>query len=148
MDANASANQFVYASRDLTGTLTTPTATLRFYGDALNLLVRREPGAGRLFVTMDGSAVNGLSRDESGQSFVELANGTMEWRAVVPVVKGAPRREHVLEFRAEGPVNIDGFSIPAIEPPQPPWWLIGILGVLGIGCLVLAGTQFSARRKK
>jgi len=145
-DANASAGQFMQALDTLTNNPTAGTATLHFYGQALDLQFRRAPGAGRMFVTIDGKTVGGLPRDETGQSFVEQAAAREEWRAVAPVVRGLPLGEHTATLRAEGAVNLDGFTVPAIPPPQPPWLPIGILGALGLGCVFLAWTQRNAPR--
>jgi hypothetical protein len=141
VDSNASADQFIRTADTAPNTSGSNIAAMRFFGEGLDLVLRREPGAGRLFVTMDGKSVNGLPRDETGQSFVELASGQTEWRAIVPVARALPPAEHVAEFRAEGAVNLDGFIVPALQAPQPPWLLVGIFGALGLGCLVLAWTQ-------
>lgn len=140
-DPNASAGQYARGTDD------TAKATLRFYGDALDLMFQRQPGAGRIFVTIDGRAVSGLPRSESGESYVEQASGTSEWRAVIPVARNLARGEHVVELRAEGSVNLDGFVIPALAAAEPPWVWIGIFSALGFATLGLAIFQFRAQAK-
>jgi polysaccharide biosynthesis protein PslG len=140
IDANASAQLFMRTSDK------NAKATLRFYGEALDLVFQKQPGAGRLFITLDGRPVNGLPRDETGQTFVEQANSTAEWRAVIPIARNLARAEHLVELRAEGDVNLDGFIVAPIAPPQPPWIVIGILGALGIASLGFAVMQVRARR--
>ena len=143
VDANAYGDQYAVATNALTNT-----ATLNFSGEALDFVARREQGAGRIFVKIDGSAVNGLPRAENGESFVELASGQTEWRASVPVARGLNNAAHVVEMRAEGAVNLDGFVVPAVPPPSPPWLWIGLFGILGIVCSVLAWTQRPARKTR
>lgn len=132
LDANASAGQYAHANDS------DATAALRFYGDALDLVFHQHPNAGRLFVTLDGRQISGLPRDEAGHSFVEQANIKEQWQAVVPLARNLDRGEHVLELRAEGDINLDGFKIAPMTVPQPPWIVIGILTVLGLGAFVLA----------
>lgn len=139
LEPRASAGQLLVATDD------NATATLRFYGESFDLVTHRQSGAGRLFVTIDGQMVNGLPRDEAGRTFVEDASADEQWRALVPVVRNLPRGEHVVEFRAEGKVNLDGFVVAAIAAPQPPWLAIGVLGFLG---LAIVGLGVAQRRSK
>lgn len=132
LDAEASAGRLVRASE------AGAKATLKFYGEALDLVFQRQPGAGRLFITLDGRGVTSLPRDESGRSFVEQASSRVEWHAVMPIARNLPRGEHLVEVRAEGDVNLDGFIIAPIALPQPPWIEIGILSVAGAACLIFA----------
>lgn len=132
LNARASAGRLVRASD------AGAKATLKFYGEALELVFQRQPGAGRLFVTVDGKAVASLPRDEVGRSFVEQASSRVEWGAVMPIARNLARSEHVVEVRAEGDVNLDSFIIAPIAAPQPPWVAIGILSVIGAACIILA----------
>lgn len=135
LNPNASAGQYIST------TAPAATATLRFYGESLDVVMRREAGGGRLFVTVDGQSVNGLPHDEAGRSFVEGANSTEQWRSVVAVARDLPRGEHVVEFRAEGNVNLDGFIVAPLATPQSPWIPIGMLAVLGVACFVVGAMQ-------
>lgn len=136
---NASGGQYVRA-RDGNAR-----ATLRFYGQALELLIQREPDLGRLYLTLDGRPINGLSRDETGATFIDLSAPQEEWKQVIPIATGLARGEHVLELSAEGAVNLDGFTVPAISTSQTQWILIGLFGLLGIGALVLAANTYRSR---
>lgn len=120
-------------------------AKLRFYGEGLDVILHRQSGAGRLFVTIDGQPANGLPRDAAGRTFIEEASADQEWRVRVPVARNLPRGEHLVEFRTEGEVNLDGFVVAEIPVMQPPWIVIGILGVLGIAALGLGVAQLRAK---
>lgn len=133
-DPSAYGAQYIHNTAGISNTGMTDTATLRFYGEALDLIAWREPGAGRLFVSVDGKPVNALPHDASGESFVDLANGQTEWRAVIPIARNLVRGEHTLELRADGAVNVDGFTVPPIPASSPPWVLMGIFGALGFVC--------------
>lgn len=123
------------------------TGALRFAGDGLDLYVHQMPGAGRLFVTIDGNPVPGLPQDATGQSYIEEASAADTWRAIMPVARNLPRAVHLLEFHAEGEVNLDAFEIPQIQPMQPPWLPIGVLGCLGLGSLTLAVAEKHRARR-
>lgn len=141
LDANAGGGQFIHTDD------TTATATLKFYGESLDLISHRQTGAGRLFVTIDGQVVSGLPRDETGRSFVELATSQDQWRATLPVVRHLQTGNHVAAFHADGAVNLDGFVVAAIAPQQPPWIQIGMLGVLGLVSFAFAARQLSGKQK-
>lgn len=147
VDANAYGSQYVSARETISYTPSNNTATLRFDGTALDVVARREPGAGRFFVALDGKSVAGLPRAENGESFIELASGQPEWRTVISVARNLVRGEHTVELRGEGNVNLDGFVVPEIPAQSPPWLVIGICGILGVSCAVLAGRQFRRRDK-
>lgn len=130
---NASSGQYVRASEGNAG------GTLRFYGQGLELLARRGPGLGRLYLSLDGSPVNGLPRDQAGASFVDLAGIESEWQVRIPVAVGLARTAHTLTLRTEGDVNLDGFTVPEIPAAQPQWALVALFAVAGIAALVAAG---------
>lgn len=131
-DVNASAKQYTQ-TQDAAAT-----AALVFYGEALDVMAKRHTGAGRLFVTIDGQPVSGLPRDETGQTFIELASAQTQWRAVVPVARNLRRGEHTVQLRAEGEVNLDGFIVAPIQAAEPPWIVIGMLGALAVASFALA----------
>lgn len=140
-DANAFGAQYIRVAEPLSNTSTADTATLRFYGETVDLIARRAPGAGRVWVTLDGKPVNGLPRGATGESFVELASAQTEWRAVLPVARNLARGEHTLELRADGAVNLDGFQVAPLTRAEPPWLWIGIFGGLGLVCMGAAASQ-------
>jgi hypothetical protein len=141
-DPNASGGQFIRASEP------SSVATLKFYGEQLDLQFRREPNGGRLFVTVDGRTVPGLPRDETGLSFVEQSDSEVEWQTLVTVARGLTRSEHIVELRAEGDVNLDGFIVAPLSNPEPPWIAIGILSGLGVASFAVAAGQIRNNRMK
>lgn len=146
-DANAFGAQYIRVAEPLSNTSAADTATLRFYGEAVDLIARRAPGAGRVWVALDGKPVNSLPRGATGESFVELASAQTEWRAVLPVARNLARGEHTLELRADGAVNLDGFQVAPLTRAEPPWLWIGIFGGLGLVCLGAAASQRPRRTR-
>jgi hypothetical protein len=123
-------------------------ARLSFYGEGLDLVLQKEPNLGKIYVSVDGRTASELPRDESGQSFVDLAHSEAQWRATIPIARNLVRGEHVVELRTEGDVNIDGFRVPEIQPTQPPWIPILIAGAGGIAFLGLAFASSSRKDRK
>jgi hypothetical protein len=129
------------AGEDVTTTEAGAQVTLKFVGDALDLILQKRADAGRMVVAIDGQNVAGLPRDAGGKSYIELADGSQgdQWQAVVHVARGLRNGEHIAQLTSTGDVNLDGVIIPAIQIPPPPWILIGAMiaiGVLGAGLLV------------
>jgi hypothetical protein len=141
LDAQANAGEYASTSAPAA------TATIRFFGETLDVVMRQQAGAGRLFVTIDGQPVNGLSRSEDGRSFVEGAGSGDTWRAVVPVARNLARGEHIAEFRADGDVNLDGFRIAPLAAPGPPWIPILVLAALGLILFALAIVNLRATQE-
>lgn len=131
-EPRASGGAYVFAHADKTAT-----ATLRFFGDGLDLVFRKKAGEGRLFVTIDGSPIADLPRDVSGQTYIEQASASDEWHAAVPVARNLSRSVHLVELRGEGEVNLDGFVVPEIPRTEPPWATIGVLGIVGLASWVI-----------
>lgn len=130
-DARASAGQESLSEQD------GARITLRFLGEAVELVAHKYPGAGRFYATLDGQPLTALPRDASGKSYVELDDTSARWQAVIPIVSRLGRQEHALELTTRGKTNLDGFAIAPLAPQQPPWLLIGLLGLLGVGGGVL-----------
>ena len=97
--------------------------TLRFSGDAVDLILHKIPNGGQFEVKLDGSNVNELPRDSSGRSYLALSDANEQWQVVVQVARHLTRGPHSLELMASGSVNLDGFIIPQVENPGPPWIL-------------------------
>ena len=106
-------------------------ATLRFYGESVDLISRKSPEAGRIYVTLDGQSVPGLARDASGKSVVDLSDSQERWQVEIPLVQNVSRGEHKLDLIAEGKINLDGFTVAPLDIQQPPWFLIGALTLIG-----------------
>lgn len=125
-DSRASAGQeMVQSAPDAT-------ATIRFFGDAIDLVVQKGPGIGGLVVRLDGGNVGGLAQDPSGKSFVNLAGASDQWQSVIQIARNLNRGNHTLSLTPTGKVALDGFIIPPLENPPPPWFLIFPLAALGI----------------
>lgn len=113
--------------------------TVKFWGEALTLIARRGPNAGRLYVSLGGQPVTGLPRDNTGASFADLFNPTETWQAQIPIVKNLGRGAHsiVLAGDGRGEEDIDGFIVEAGQEPAVPWALITSAGVALVGFLGL-----------
>ncbi len=125
-DARASAGEEMLATQNGAH------ATLHFWGEGVDLLMQKSPDEGRLIVTLDGRNLNGLPRDTNGHSYVELSQAQEQWQAVVQVARGLSRGGHTLEMTAAGKLNLDGFTIPEVDNPAPPWFVIAPLVALGV----------------
>lgn len=108
------------------------TANLEFSGEAINLLLHKSPAGGRVGIKLDGTNVNGLPVDSNGQSYVDLASTSSQWQATVQVASGLSRGIHEVKLTVSGQVNLDGFVVPEIQNPSPPWVIIVPLVALGI----------------
>lgn len=117
--------------------------TVTFRGPALDLLATRKPDAGILWVSLDGRPVDGLPRDDTGQSYVGLYAPQPAWQQRVPLVRGASQNVHALtlvvsnrretESRGLG-AEVDGFDVPPSPIPFP-WWTTAVL----LAALLLVG---------
>lgn len=87
--------------------------TIAFHGTSLDLIVMRQPGAGVLYVAIDGKPANRLPRDASGRSFIDLAGASQRWQAQVQVADGISAGQHVATLTPGGGtrVNIDAFVV-------------------------------------
>lgn len=109
------------------------TVSIRFSGEAVDLLTRKGAGAGRIGVKIDGGEANGLPRDAAGHSFVDLSGEPDQWQAQVRLVRGLSRGIHTLDLIMTENVGVDGFIVPELANVQPPWLLI--LPLAGLGFL-------------
>jgi hypothetical protein len=120
------------AGEELVTTTAGAHATLRFWGEGVDLIAHKGREAGRLIATLDGGNVSDLPRDANGRSYVELAQAKEEWQSIVPVERGLSRGVHTLDLVAAGNANLDGFTVPEVDNPAPPWLVIVPLVVLGM----------------
>jgi hypothetical protein len=72
--------------------------TLSFRGQRVDLITRTGPDGARLVVTLDGRAVSGLARDDTGQSYASLYSATEKYGAVVPLVRDSSLGSHTLRI--------------------------------------------------
>jgi hypothetical protein len=107
--------------------------TFAFEGKSVDLVTRQWPGAGRLWVSLDGRNVPGLPIDSQGHSYVDLASETLHVRAHVPLVRNATSGKHTLRLTIAGPAGgeciIDALKVLGQEPPLFPWMPIIAGGV-------------------
>ena len=122
--------------------------TFTFVGENVDLIARRGPDGGRLAVTLDGHAVNGLSRNGEGQSWVDLFSPVTRWQQRVPLVYQVDEGEHTLQLTvlergnlaSEGNVvAIDAFEVTTGERASLPY---GITAFLGLAIVVVGGLTY------
>ncbi len=107
---------------------------IKFWGDGLELLMRRGPTDGRAWVTLDGQSVATLPLDTNGNSYVDLAAPNESWQVRVPVAENIPRRTHTVELVVgqTGEVAFDGFVVRADGAHEFPWQTAGAFGALSL----------------
>lgn len=109
-------------SQHLAATSAGAEATIHFRGTALDLIVLREPGAGVLYVTIDGKPAGGLARDSAGRAYIDLAAASQRWQAQVSVAKGLRDDEHVATLVAgaeHGRVTVDAYVVGGSQTRWP-----------------------------
>lgn len=120
------------AGRDMVTRQPGARAVIRFWGDGLELLMRRGPTAGRAWVAFDGQTVSNLPLDTNGNSYVDLSAPNDEWQVRVPVVKGVSRGVHTVELVVgqTGEVALDAVAVYANAVHEFPWPLVIAMGAL------------------
>ncbi len=117
---------------------------ISFAGGSISLLVRKGPNGGRLYLSLDGSSVDGLPRAADGRTYVDLYAEVPVAQALLPVAAGLRPGAHKLEItvgaerdpRSTGRrVVLDGFVVG--EPNPFPWretvaGLVAAAAVLGL----------------
>ncbi|MBI5301264.1 MAG: beta-galactosidase [Chloroflexi bacterium] len=130
-------------------------ATIRFWGDGIELVMRRGPTEGRAWVTLDGQRVPNLPLDTNGNSYIDLSAPNDQAQVHLPIAKNLLRGSHKLEVVAGqgGEIALDGFQVQADGTNDLPWALLGGFGAtfvlavtLFIGSLVRARRGFSPRK--
>ena len=91
-------------------------AQVAFQGTEVRLRVRVGPSEGRLYVSIDGQPVPGLSSDAGG-SYIALRDVEVDF-AEVPIASGLRDGTHQLELRsgATGPVALDRLLVGRQQP--------------------------------
>jgi len=122
--------------------------TLTFVGENVDLIARQGSDGGRVAVTLDGHAVNGLPRDDEGQSYVDLFSPVTRWQQRVPLVYQINEGEHTLQLTvlergnlaSEGNlVAIDAFDVTTGERRSLPY---GITAFLGLAMVAVGGLTY------
>ncbi len=115
------------------------TASMQFWGDGLDLVVRRGPDEGRAWVMLDGQPVQTLPLDTNHHSYVELSSPKDEYQVRVPVARDLVRGNHTVELVVgqSGEVALDAIAIYANGAHEFPWSLVVPLAlVLILACLL------------
>lgn len=124
-------------------------AIIRFWGDGLDLLMRRGPTEGRAWVTLDGKSIPSLPLDTNGNSYVDLSAPNDEWQVSIPVAKNISRGIHTVEIvvAQSGEVALDGFNVSASganEFPRTPVLLFG--SALAVACILFVVSLVRSRK--
>lgn len=114
-------------------------ATIRFWGDGLDLLVRRGPDEGRVWITLDGKMVPGLPLDVNGHSYIELSSPKDEWQVSVPIARDITRGNHTVELVVgqNGEVALDAYTVYADGAHEFPWAIVAVLSAILLLAVVL-----------
>lgn len=132
--------------------------TFTFVGENVDLIARLGPDGGRLAVTLDGQAVNGLARNGEGESYVDLFSPIARWQQRMPLVDQPDEGEHTLQLivlergslASEGNlVAIDALEVTTGERPSLAYVIAGFLGlaILGVGGLTYREWRLLRRRQ-
>ena len=121
-------------------------ADIHFWGDGIDLLMRRGPTLGRAWITLDGRNVPGLPLDGNGNSYVDLSSPNDEFQVTVPIVHDIARGTHTVEIVVgqSGEVSLDAFAVSADGLHEFPFLLVLALG--GLFFVALALFSFSLLR--
>ena len=131
--------------------------SLAFRGEAVDLIVWRNSGAGRLFVSLDGRAVSGLPVNEGGISYVDLYSSMIRNQDRVPLLRNAGPGEHVLrltvskERHAASIGNeciVDAFEVLEKAPPAFTTTLAVLLGIGWLASALLLGWRLRCLRRR
>ena len=109
-------------------------AVIRFWGDGVELLMRRGPTEGRAWITVDGNRVPGFPLDSNNNSYIDLASPNDEYQVRIStgnLVRGA----HMVELVVgqSGEVALDGFEVFLDSTREFPWALAVGFGILLVG---------------
>lgn len=135
---------------------TTPGATLTFsfQGHSVDLIGRKNPGAGHMLVTLDGRNVSGLPTDAQGRSYLDMSSDVVVWRTRIPIASGLTTGQHVLRLTVDDQDSVSGgvdaFEVNAGRPPAFPTALVAILGtgLLIVGALLVWDRRSRPRRER
>jgi polysaccharide biosynthesis protein PslG len=124
-------------------------ATIRFWGDSIDLIMQRGPTEGRAWITLDGQSVPGLPLDTNRNSYVDLAAPNDEYQVRITIAQNLVRGVHKLEVVAgqSGEVALDGFQVRTENSRAFPWEMVGGFGVLfGLAVGLFSWSLLRSRR--
>ncbi len=120
--------------RHLVGTEQGAALTITFTGSSLHVIHLREPGAGLLYVTVDGHAANALPKDKSGRAYLDLSSTGAQWQAQTAVATNLGRGQHVATFTVGSPsarVTLDAYVVGSPSSARPPA-AVAAMAVIGL----------------
>jgi hypothetical protein len=133
--------------------------SLDFVGENVDMIAWQGPQGGRLAVTLDGHAANGLPQNGDGHSYVDLFSPVTRWQQSIPLVYQVEDGEHTLQLQvlergnlaSEGNViAVDAFEVSKGEKPSFPHGITAFLGVgvVAVGVLTYREWRVLRRRQK
>jgi hypothetical protein len=124
--------------------------TFTFQGTTLGLINAREPGAGNIYITIDGQPANGLPRDKSGQAYIDLSSPVTRWQVQTVVATGLRSGAHTVQI-TQGPqlgrVTFDSFVVNTAQASWPTTLTLAIVAGLA-ACVDLALLRREAKKKR
>ncbi len=106
------------------------TLTFTFRGTDLDLVTRRGPDGGLLWVEVDSAPASDrqLPRDAAGRAYADLGASPEEWQALVPLAHGLADGEHRVTLTVgRGSVVVDGLIVDRRPGFPGAWFWIGAL---------------------
>ncbi len=131
--------------------------TLHFVGENVDMIAWEGPNGGRLAVTLDGRAVDGLPQNGDGDSYVDLFSPVTRWQQSIPLVYQVEDGEHTLQLRvlergnlaSEGTlIAVDAFEVSRGEKPSFPHRITAFLGLTVVGVAVLTYREWRLLRRR
>ena len=106
-------------------------ATIRFWGDGVELLMRRGPTEGRAWITVDGNRVSSFPLDSNNNSYIDLASPNDEYQVRIST-GNLTRGAHTVELVVgqSGEVALDGFEVFLDSTSEFPWAPAVAFGIL------------------
>jgi hypothetical protein len=124
-------------------------AVIKFWGDGIELLMRRAPTGGRAWITLDGRGAPALPLDANGNAYVELSSPEEEFQVRVQIAQVIPRGTHTVEVIVgqSGDVSLDAFAVRADGQNEFPWTLTLALGGVFVAALALFAASLLRSRR-
>ncbi len=130
--------------------------TVDFVGENVDMIAWEGPKGGRLAVTLDGRAVDGLPQNGDGHSYVDLFSPVTRWQQSIPLVYQVEDGEHTLQLQvlergnlaSEGnAIAVDAFEVSRGEKPSLPHGITAFLGLAVVGVGVLTYREWRVLRR-
>lgn len=125
-------------------------ATFNFQGGGIALRAISEPGAGRLYATIDGQESNLLPRDREGRSLIELDQSSRLEVVEIRLADGLAPGAHVLRLSTAdsgSPVALTGFTITAPSDRHLLGYEPSIIGAMA-GVIMFASATLVGRLRR